>query len=427
MAEKRRVFLEVCLRAWPMLGVAAGAAFLPGTAAAQSTPEIGRTFSVPTRKIDITATGETLYDSNVIRGRSDTANRRNLEKEDVKLSPAVNLDISMPAGNGNITLSGIAGYDFYVRNSQLNRERLDLSTSASLTVRPCGLDVDAGYARQQTDLVDLSIIPGEADDSIVNVQSIRQVGATVSCGATVGIRPTASVRYLKSSNSAEQRDIQNFNSWTYTAGLEYSSPAFGILTVFGSRSKFTYADRDFEGVLIGSPDFRVKSAGVLLDRRLGARLQVRAQVSYANVSLPAGFDDDQGDGVNWDVSASLRVGTRMLLSAGTGRAIDSSLGFNSNFARSTSYTANVEYALSSLLRLSMYESYRKRDFQVSVLQPELLLTQDVLNEAGARLSYQRRRYNVTLRTSYQKRTADIDEYEYDSWRVALGLGIKLGR
>ncbi|ODP36472.1 outer membrane beta-barrel protein [Sphingomonas turrisvirgatae] len=405
------------------LGVVAATVMASGTQAqAQEASAAGSTFGTPTREVNIELAGEATYDSNIARSNAAGAAARGLEREDVRFSPSIEADLTLPTGPAVVTLAATVAYDFHARNSQLDRERLNLQAGAASKFAMCDVGVQGGYSRRQNDLGDLSIIPGDPEGSAVNVQDVARIGGSVSCGSI--IRPTAYIDYRTTRNSADQRKISDVNLLTYGGGVSYRSPAFGILTAFVGRTEFDYPDRRaFAGALQG---FDLMMYGLRLDRRLGTQLQFNGQIYYVNVNAASGLGDSF-DGLNWDAAASLRLGANAQLTVSAAKIVDASSAFNLRAAKVSTYGATLDYVFSPLLRGSLYATRRERDFATDPLLPVLiLLNDDRTTEVGARLDYTiGRRIGLNLAAGYQDRDADVAVYDYSAFRATVGVSLRL--
>lgn len=390
---------------------------------AQQLQSTGQTFGTPSRQIELNLSNKLTYDSNVARSSDTGATARGIRKQDFYYSPALEANIALPTPAAVLTLTGSVGYEFYSRNKRLDRERLNLLAGAASKLSFCDAGLLAGYTRGQSDLNDLSIVPGDVEASRVNVQETVRLGGNISCG-TGSIRPNAFIEYRTSDNSAPVRQISDVDMLTYGGGLSYSSPAFGILTAFVGRTELDFQNR---ANLVGAVNsVRVSMAGLKLDRRLGARLQVNGQIYYADVDGLAG-SDDRYDGLNWDVSATLRAGERLQMTMGVSRQIDASGALNVNAAQITLYNAKLAFALSPLMQLTLGGSMRKRDFDVDpTLSPVALLTNDKISQIEGGLSYDLgRRIQLGLKASYQDRSADTALYNYDAFLTSFDVKLKL--
>ncbi len=415
------------LRVRSMAAIAiVASAGLGEAASAQTLSATGSTFGTPARDAKITVSGDAQYDSNVARANDAGAAARGLQKEDVRFRPAVEADIALPVGVAVFSLQGTAGYDFYARNTRLNRERIDLTASAGTKLSICDVGLQGGFARAQNDLADLSIVPGEERASTVNVQNVTRIGGSATCGAPVGLRPTGFVEYRQSDNSAPLRKLANFNALSYGGGLSYSSPAMGIATLFAGRSEFDYPNRITDGTIVGASPFTLTFGGVRLDRRLGARLQFNGQLTYVDVDRSENTGSNFS-GLNWDVSMSLRAGDRARFSLGTARQINASAGFSSRTIETSLYSLEGSFVFSPLLRMSVTGSHRERNFDEGLLTtPAFLLSSDNIEEVKAGLIYNfGRRLSFELGAGYQDRDANLEIYRYHSYRGSIGAKLQL--
>ena len=385
----------------------------------------GRTFSVPAREIELSVAADATYDSNVLGGRVSTENDRGLEKEDLILRPRVEGTVALPAGPVQLSLSGLVGYDIYTRNDELSSERINLRASAAGGLPGCGAAVSAAYSRAQNDLRDLSIVPGDIEASSVNVQTVSQIGATVYCGQSTGIRPMGLIDYRTSRNSNGRRRGSNVDNISYGGGLMYSNPVLGELSAFFSKSEFNYPDADPIS-LAPFPDVDATSFGARFDRRLGARLQFNGQVTYVRVRVD-GIAGNAYSGLNWDIGVSLRVSDNLQVSAATSRQINASAGFRSNFVRSQVYMADIDYAFTQRLHLGVSATRQTRDYDTSNLVPSGLdVTEDKYTRISGQLRFQRfRRLGFTLSAGYEKSDSSVSEYSYDGFTASVGARLLL--
>jgi hypothetical protein len=405
-----------------MLATSAGV-LAPQQALAQNLSASGLTFGQPARNIDVRAGVDVLYDSNIARTSAAGAVARKLERADYRVSPMLDVDLSVLAGPAVLTLRGGAGYSFHARNEKLDSERIDLTAGAGARLKGCDVGLQAGFARSQRDLADLAIVPGDPEASSVNIETNSRIGSTATCGSGY-FRPTAFVERRWSRNSDEDREISNFDVLSYGGGFSLRRPTLGVVTVFVGQSEFDYPER--RGIPGGVREFRLRYGGVRLDRRLGARLQLNGQVSYVDTKVP-GSSLNRFKGVNWDVATSLRLGDRAQVTLGMYRQVDASAGFNSRMTQTTGYSAEATYVLTPLMRLAVSGSHRVRKFDVdSALTPTIPLSRDSLDDIGARLAYSPgRRLSFVLSTGYQSRDASDAVYNYSAVRASLGGRIKL--
>lgn len=407
--------------------LAGAAGTLPAIGQAQVEQPPQQTFPSPVRAVTLAVSNEIFYDTNVARGNEAAAALRGIENEDVRTTPAASLDIRLPRGRGMFTVRSSIGYDAYARNTRLNRERLSFAAGARLPVAFCDVSPDVAVARRQVDLFDLSIVPGAAMASSQNVQTLQEAGAALACGPSIGIRPGAYVRHATTRNSARLRRAQDVEEIRYGSELNYVHPSVGIITIFAQRRDFTFDQRRLLAIS-QAPRFSVTNAGLRVDRRLGVRLQLNAAASYADLHTPVSFPGARNfDGLNWDIVTTLRIGGRLLLTAGSDRSITVAPGFYSDAVRQTNHTGAISYAITPLLRLGLSASRAEREFRLAAAPIGIAIAEDRLDVATLRLDYTRREINVSLRGSYQRRDSDNDLFDYRGAQALLSVGYQFKR
>ncbi|MGJ3628667.1 hypothetical protein AB5I41_20335 [Sphingomonas sp. MMS24-JH45] len=157
---------------------------MPGSDAA-ARPRFAQ--GLPREDVAIDLSLDVRHDSNVVRSSADRAAARGLVRSDQRATPSIDLILARPLGRNRVQIVASAGYDFYRRNSRLNRERLSLIGDGSVIGGPLTIDVTAALARRQSDPADLTplLIPGI--DSIRNTQTTQDY----SVRARLGGVPTA--------------------------------------------------------------------------------------------------------------------------------------------------------------------------------------------------------------------------------------------
>lgn len=375
------------------------------------------------RSIDLRVGITSIYDSNASRSTRTSATSRNLRRADIRTMPNVNVIINQPFGRHNFTLTGLFGYDFYMHNSRLNRERINVTSRFTFDFIRCNADLSPIYNRNQTDLGSYGNATGStATASVKNVETIRGADVSGSCGVTVGIRPTAGVSYIKSSNSNVLRQRNDHDTLSYNGGLSYVHPSLGTARVFVSRTE-TRFDNAGTGPLPRS-DYNFMSYGVSVSRDIGAALSGSAQVSYSRVKSlqPNGRDSS---GLNWSVDANLRASPRLQLSGQLSRKISSSLAVDSRYNVSTTYALSANYALTSRTQLQGSFSIRPRKiygFQ-SATGPAIL--KDRFEQASLGVTFaQSQRLGFHARTTRDRRVAPGTFYDYTNYTAEIGADLK---
>jgi hypothetical protein len=193
----------------------------------------------PMRRVNVTAAIDTLYDSNILRRSAVAGVALRGVAEDFRSSPSVTVDFELPLGRQSLLLAGSAGYDFYARNPQLERERIDLLTGVVLRAgRSCSAKFTGQFARQQSELADFV-----ATDPITNAQERRAFEAVVGCKPAFGLSQSFSYLAEQTQNSDPGRQRGNFAAETVSVSLGYARPSFGELSVFTTYRRGRYPAR----------------------------------------------------------------------------------------------------------------------------------------------------------------------------------------
>lgn len=408
------------------------AALVSGTADAQARRPV-------TRHLDFSLTGDVVYDDNVSRSSRALADLRGLKQADTRFTPGVKVDGLIPFGRQSLSIIGSAGYDFYARNSRLNRERIALDTVLALRFGRCDGTINGSYARRQSQLDDLILIvdPSLINDPsrfrrglVRNTEEIKTIGASASCGAAVGLRPTASIQHTWVDNSQAIRRFSDYYSTSYSAGIAYARPRFGELTVFGRYDTTTFPNRANLPGFGGQKDgYEVKGGGVRFERELGSRLLGLAELSYSSVN-PKRDGVPGFSGLTWRLNLTADVSSRLQLIAQASRAVEPSNRVDANYSISRIYGLNGTYTLSPRLTLEASALQRQRDYRgagilfLPIIGEPLLMDKSRTYSAGLRYRASER-LGFTLSGAHETRNANGTFYDYTSNRVLAGVAWRI--
>lgn len=369
------------------------------------------------RRINIGAATSVAYDDNVARSSPERAAARGISQDDIFFRPGLTVDVLVPLGRQSVTLVGDVGYTFYVENTRLNRERINLLGAAALRFAQCDGGLNASFSRQQSDLEDLVFGPG-LDESIVNTQTTTTIGGSATCGSAVGLRPTGSVSYTRARNSGGRRGRTDFNSLTLSGGVSFSRPVLGTLTLSGSYTTTDYPERD-QFIGIANNGYDVYAGTASLQRNIGARLSGTIQVGYSDVK-----PRDEGvpgySGLTWNVNLSARVSERLQVNGALGQAVQASNLISSSFFINKTASLDASYFFGDRLIFSPGISWRERDIrgETGVLGP--VLGGDKTSTIHADLSYrQSDRLSFGLILAHVRRDAEAEFYDYTSNRATI--------
>jgi hypothetical protein len=391
-------------------------AMLGATAAHAQTATPERHFTAGVRA---TAT----YDSNVSRTSAELRERRGLSKDDMRYTPSLTIDALLPLGRQSLSLVGLVGYDFYQNNTRLNSERVSLDGAAGFQLSRCNGAFTANYARRQSDLGDLFFITdpgGNISSRVRNQEDIKSIGLSASCGGAIGIKPTAFVQQTWVDNSAGVRRISDYNSTSAQAGLAYSRPTFGLLTLFGSYSTTSFPNRSTLVGLAGSDGFKSKGGGVRFERSIGSRLSGLVEVSYTSTDSQRSVNDFSG--ITYRGQIMQKVGTSLLWTFDLSRAVQPSNRVDANYSVEEFYSFDADYALSDRAGLNLNLYARDRNYRGGflVLGPSLVNDKTRSVTIGGRYRLLRK-INLTLAATRESRQANGTIFDYKSTRVVTGI------
>ncbi|KQR88059.1 outer membrane beta-barrel protein [Sphingomonas sp. Leaf343] len=379
--------------------------------------------AAPERHLTAGVRATATYDSNISRTSDELRVRRGLTKEDMRYTPSLTIDALLPLGRQSLSLIGAVGYDFYQNNTRLNSERVNLDGAAGFQVSQCSGAFTANYARRQSDLGDLFFITdpvGTISSRVRNQEDIKSIGVSAACGGAIGIKPTASIQQTWVDNSAGIRRISDYSSTSAQAGLSYSRPTFGLLTLFGSYSTTSFPNRSS---IVGLPDsdgFKSKGGGIRFERAIGSRLSGLVEVSYTSTDSQRSVNDFSG--ITYRGQITQRIGTSLLWTFDVSRAVQPSNRVDANYSVEELYSFNADYALSERagINLNLYSRDRNYRGGFLVLGPSLVNDQTRSVTVGGRYRLLRR-INLTLAGTRESRQANGTIFDYKSTRVVTGI------
>lgn len=365
------------------------------------------------------------YDSNIYKVGRSAGLVAGPRADDITVSPGLNVDIALPLGRQRVFLAGYAGYDFYLRNSRLNRERIGLDGGATLrVVGSCSTTFTGGYARAQGDLANgLSLF------AVPNTEQRVTVGVDATCGRETGLQPTIGYSHQTVDNSNASFFTTNSATDSYRASLAYVRPSFGSLSVYGNYAVSNYTDR--VPLLPGlPPTFRegITSYGVGLQysRNIGARLRGSISGGYNWVDPKLGGQKFRG--VNYAANIDYTASERLAFNLTAARSAELPNLINVLYSITDSFALNGTYRLNPRITLNFGASYQNRKFRTSEVlignpfnasRDELL----ILNLGAGYDLGQRLRLNAGF--THQQRRSDNDFFQYNANQVVIGASYRL--
>lgn len=364
-------------------------------------------------QVDLSA--NVIYDDNVSRSSGTLAAGRGLNASDVIFQPTIALNLARVFGRESAFIRGTLGYDFYDRNTQLNRENIDLSGGVNAQVLRCQEGVDVNYSRLQSDL---------ADQAIGLVNNTRQditVGGSVGCGGAIGLAPSASVTQTWITNSNALARTADSNTLAGTASLAYRRPSFGTISVFGSYSETTFPNQPLPTLgPIQDYNYNVYAGGVAVNRRVGARIEANASISYSVLQSNAP-GAGSFSGLTYSGDLTYHATSRLSADAFLSRSTNPSNRIGSNFSVNETYGLNINYSASNRLSFNLRGARSSSNYNSLTTGPAFDLTRATTYNVGASAYY---RLNRLLRLSINvqdiESTANFVGLSYSDQRVTLG-------
>jgi hypothetical protein len=397
-------------------GLMALGAALAATIAVSASAQVAPTPSSPPTapELDASVSAEAAYDTNVAESGAAIAAARKLQLQDEIFTPTLTLNLARPFGREYFFLYGDAGYDFYVHNTILDRERLDLHSGLGGGLGPCRAQVTGGYERHQSDLNTLTTTV------VRNTWSDASVGVSGACPRTIGFGPTFSVSEDWASNSNPTLISTNYRTLAVTGGLAYTRPVFGVLSLYGEYDQTIFPNR-----LAGfgpSPitnGYQLYSGGVRYERKLGARIEGTFSVAYTSlrpdVAGVAGFN-----GATYAVDVTFKVTGKIGTHVHFDRAARPSVQLDTTYSIDNDYLAEATYAISSRMTLHAGGTVTTRSYAGPLLDPAIDLTHEQLNDLYATLDLNLgRRLDLLFDVRQENRIASISAYSYNSTRVSV--------
>lgn len=392
-------------------------AVTPAPAEARAGPPqfIGDVASVVVNATQVDLIADLIYDDNVSRSSGALAAARGLKPSDVIFEPTVAVNLGRVFGRESAFLKGTLGYDFYDRNSRLNRENIDVSGGVNGQFLRCQESVTASYDRYQSDLADQTL--GLVNNTRQNVT----VGGSVGCGRAIGLAPSASITQTWSTNSDAFERTVDSNVLTATGSLSYRRPSFGSITLFGSYTDAAFPNLPLPGLgPIQDYGYNVYAGGVTLSRHLGGRIEGTASVSYTSLDSNA-----PGAGAFSSVTYSgdviYHATSRLYAEASISRATVPSNRIGANFSVNQNYGLDFNYLASSRLSFTLSGTRQSSNYNVVATGPAFDLSRETTYTVSGTANYRLNRLlALSLNVAEIERAANFVGLGYSDQRVTLG-------
>ena len=376
-----------------------------------------------TAHTDIRAAVTDAYEDNVLRLPKSTPTPFSYTRNDYRFTPALNIDVVRPIGLQSVFLSGNVGYDFYARNKQLERERINLDGGADLRFGgTCRQHVQLGYSRQQSDLRDVF-----STVRLQNREQRKSIGLAASCSGLIGIKPGVTYDYTNVSNSDDSREQGNYHASTFGGTLGYVSPALGEVSLYASYRFGTYPNRSrIPGIRVRE-DINVYNVGLRYSRSLGTRLRGNVSIGYTKVKpkLPgtAPFN-----GASYSADITFVPTTQLQTVVGISRSVNQSNLLQNSYSVDDSYSFAATYAVSPFIRANAGASFSKRKFKDSpLLGPTPFGSGDRTRQLSTGLGYTPPgKFSYAFDVAATKRSSALRRFDYNYFVARLTVRFRLG-
>lgn len=387
------------------VGLALGTATLSSPAGAQEA-----------RKLDFGVQAQVEHNSNVARSSKAEADLRGVSRADTLFTPSATIDLVVPVGRQSVFARGGVGYAFYDKNTQLNRERIDLSSGVSSRFGPCVPNIMIGYTRGLNDYDDPTL-----GENVENVRETKTLSGGVNCTRPTGIGLVLSASKDWIDNSTPFLKTSDAERSSAMVGLTYGRPALGTLTVFGSRDQTTYPNRIFDD------GYDMTAIGLTFQRQLGARIEGTATVSRNLVDSHApsflGGGNEQST-TAYSGSLTYRASSRLRFIGSFDRAVTPTSSVGSNYDVSESYRLSSTYEVGSRIVLNAGVRRVKRDAETPVVLPLVQLTDSTVDSVFGSVRYkQSDRLSFVLSAGHEVRTANAPQFEYTNNRIGISADV----
>lgn len=371
------------------------------------------------RPVVITAGASLWHDSNVARGGLQRAATRGLSRSDERFNPNVAVSINKPFGRNLATLEGSLGYEFYRRNTVLNRERIAVTGAFQGNLSACTFTVSPTFSRRQSDLGEVVILDVPGTQAVKNTETVQSYTGRAQCGRSNGLRPFGAIERGIQDNSNVLRSRQDNRRMRYSGGVGYARPTLGELTLLAAQEEVTYPRRVLASG--GRDRYKLFEAGGRFERQIGGSLRGSAQLTYATVDVDRP-GAEEFSGLNYIVGLTATFADRLQIEAGLGRSVQPALQSDATYRIQNQSNVRATFVASERLSASAGAAFssRKYEGEGSALGPPI--TSDRRSTYSGSLVYRlsdRMRFSGDVR--YENRRAPGSFYDFSNLSEGISV------
>lgn len=360
-------------------------------------------------------------DSNVARSNATLAAARGIVPEDYAVRPQATFTVVQPVGRQALFLKGAAGYDFYQENSQLNRQRVDVSGGGVGSAGMCRLALTGVYNAGQSQLDDL-------DGSVTkNLQEATSESVNAVCGRERGVTAAVSGVRQDVSNSAARQQTADHKVESATLVLAYGNQSIGKVGAVYAYSAQDFANRPNAKGGVGG-GYANQSIGLNYENTLGRKVKVSVTASStrikrdsAPVGIPLKFTSTTYNGV-----LTYAPSRRLDLQLAAGRGITPSNRVGKLFDTSTSTALLATYRLGNRFVVSAGGKLAKIRSNADTALVGLVITNSEDKSVFASVRYQQsRRASLLFDARQEERTTNLPLFDHSNTRFGLTLDVSI--
>ncbi len=356
----------------------------------------------------------TVYDTNTLR----FVDLNNSPRDNLRVTPGIDLDYNRLFGRVAVGISGSAGYDFNSRFKFLNQSRINFSGSARAPVGAvCSFNTTASYTRATFDVNDIQA--NATSNDVGAASTIQDYSVSAGCKRSAGFAQIAEVRYQSLDNSRTQ--ILNVRRYEGNLGLSYSKPSIGTVSAIAS---YTHLSRPFVTELTGiDDDTNIYGFALGLRRAVSPRLRLDTSLGISK-AVPQRNSVPRFVGASYSGQLEWLPTPRIALTGSVARQITNQNGISATYVIREDYTLSAGYKVSAKSQVTLTGTRIHRDFRgetlTRVVEP---LSADRLTNLSANYSYDiTPRLRIGLGMSHRWRNADNPVYNYKSTVLSSSIG-----
>lgn len=377
---------------------------------------------LPVSRTEIRVSATDAYEDNALRLGAAQPVPVGFVRNDFRFTPTLDLHIVRLIGQQSAFVSASLGYDFYRRNTLLNRERFKVTGGGDLRFGGnCSQHIQGSVSRQQSDLRDFT-----RTLRLANAEQRIAAGAALSCGGGLGLKGGLTYDYETVSNDQPLRQISNYNANTFGASFGYVSPVLGEIAVFGSYRLGRYPQRRALAGLGQSDGVDVFNTGLRFSRSIGARLRGTVSMGFSKVNpklaATPGFS-----GASYSADLTWTANDRLRTKIDIGRSVSQSNLLDVSYSIDDSYAISNSFALNQAMTATFGGSILKRRFRDSpILGPNGIGRGDRVGQFSGGFDYHPPgRIGFLVDFTRGRRSAAVQQfgYKYATARISLRVSI----